>query len=79
MKVLVDDQLSDRLREIQEPVEIRDEQGRTSGYFHPAAAVREGGQQRPLHSPFGDEELARRQQVPGGRPLAEIWQDLADK
>ncbi|MBU4272314.1 MAG: hypothetical protein KKE86_06510 [Planctomycetes bacterium] len=79
MKVLVDDQLSSKLREIQEPVEIRDGQGRTSGYFHPTAAVRGGGRQRPLRSPFGDEELARRQQVPGGRPLAEIWKDLADK
>ncbi len=79
MKVLVDDQLSGRLREIQEPIEIRDAQGRISGYFHPAAAVREEDRQRPLRSPFGDEELARRQQVPGGRPLAEIWKNLADR
>lgn len=79
MRVLVDEQLSGRLREIREPVEIRDEQGRTSGYFHPAVAVREGGERPPLRSPFGDEELARRQQVPGGRPLAEIWKDLPDQ
>ncbi len=79
MKVLVDNQLSGKLREIHEPVEIRDEQGRISGYFQPAAAVGEGDRQRPLRSPFGDEELARRRQVPGGRPLAEIWKDFAEK
>ncbi len=73
MKVLVDDQLSGRLREIGEPVEIRDAHGRTSGYFHPA-----GGEQQPRQprSPFSDDELARRQKIPGGRPLAEIWKDL---
>ncbi len=74
MKVLVDDQLSGRLREIDEPAEIRDAQGRTSGYFHPASGEQDRGRSP---SPFSDQELARRQKVPGGRPLADIWKDLA--
>ena len=49
------------------------------GLVDSGATVREENRQRPLRSPFGDEELARRQQVPGGRPLAEIWKNLADR
>ena len=78
MKVLVDDQLSARLGEVREPVEVRDTSGRTYGYFHPVAAPRES-EPRAIHSPISDEELARRQKVPGGRPLAEIWRDLAGR
>jgi hypothetical protein len=75
MKVLVDEQLTRRLREIHEAVEIRDMQGRTYGYFHPVVGPPET-QQPSVKSPFSDEELSRRQGVPGGRPLAEIWKDL---
>lgn len=76
MKILVDDQLTGRLRSVHEAVELRDASGRTYGYFHPVASDAE---QPPegIQSPFNDAELSRRRQVPGGRPLAEIWEDLA--
>jgi hypothetical protein len=76
MKVLVDPQLGERLRDLHEPLELRDDSGQTFGYFHPATVRREE-HVKSLESPFSDEELARRQNVPGGRPLAEIWKDLA--
>jgi hypothetical protein len=78
MKVLVDDHLTSRLGEIHEPVELRDASGHTYGYFRPAATPQETPQ-GPVQSPFSDEELARRQAVPDGRPLAEIWKDLAGR
>jgi hypothetical protein len=76
MKVLVDDQLRDRFREVHEAVELRDAAGRTYGYYHPALEAHEH-HPGPGPSPFSDEELARRQSLPGGRPLSEIWRDLA--
>ncbi len=78
MKVLIDAQLGDRFRDVHEPVELRDGSGQTFGYFHPAV-VPQSEQRRPLQSPFSDEELARRQSIPGGRPLAEIWKDFASR
>jgi hypothetical protein len=78
MKVLVDAELGDRLRDVHEPVELRDGSGQTYGYFHPAVAPPSEPRQSP-RSPFSDEELARRQSISGGRPLAEIWQDLASR
>ena len=76
MKVLVDDQLSGRLAAIHEAVELRDGHGRTFGYFHPAVMSGQATEDL-LRSPFSDEELARRQATPGGRPLVEIWKELA--
>jgi hypothetical protein len=78
MKVLVDDQLSGRLGAIYEAVELRDAEGRTYGYFHPVATSARAIE-KLLRSPFSDEEIARRQAVPGGQPLAEIWKELAGR
>ena len=78
MKVLVDEQLSSRLGELHEAMELRDRSGRVYGYFHPAVTPAETEAGR-IQSPFSDEELARRRAVPGGRPLAEIWKDLASR
>ena len=66
--MLVDEHLGGRLGAIHEAVELRDVEGRTYGYFHPVAT-----------SARAREELARRQAVPGGRPLAEIWKELAGR
>jgi hypothetical protein len=76
MKVLVDEHLSGRLGAIHEAVELRDAEGQTYGYFHPVATSARAREELLL-SPVSNEELARRQAVPGGRPLAEIWKDLA--
>ena len=78
MRVLVDNELSGRLRAVREAVELRDEEGRVYGYFHPAtkdvAIIEES-----LQSPFSNEEIARRRAVPGGQPLSEIWKELGAK
>jgi len=78
MKILVDDQLSGTLAEVREAVELRDHEGRVYGYFQPVGATT-GLQAGHTPSPISDEELARRQATPGGRPLAEIWKDLANR
>jgi len=78
MKVLIDEEVSGRLGAVREAVELRDAHGRTYGYFHPIprpVVVNDDS----LHSPFSEEELARRRAQPGGRPLAEILQDLRSK
>jgi hypothetical protein len=66
-----------KLREIHEPMEIRDEMGQLVGYFTPHV----GHPARPgLHGdievPFTEEELDRFEQEPGGRSLDEILKDL---
>ena len=75
MKVLVDNELSGRLGAVRESVELRDEQGRLYGYFHPVprpVVINDDS----LRSPFSEEELAHRRAEPRGRALAEIWKDL---
>jgi hypothetical protein len=58
-----------RLETLSELVEIRDESGRTIGYFHPVAG-------RKVSSPFSREEIEQRRQQRTGRPLAEVLEDL---
>ena len=78
MKVLVDEQLIGRLGVIHEAVELRDAQGRTFGYFHPAVTLVQA-KEESLRSPFSSEEIARRQAVPGGQTLGEIWKELVGR
>lgn len=78
MNVLIDPQLSDRFRGVCEPLELRDGSGQTYGYFHPAV-VPQSPDRRCPKSPLTEKELARRLATPGGRPLAEIWNDLGAK
>ena len=56
------------LPKLTESVELLDESGKTLGHFHPAP--------RRLQPQVGDEELRRREQQGGGRPLADILADL---
>jgi hypothetical protein len=62
-----------KLDNLEEPLEICDETGKTLGYFHPLG--RASGQQ-VAHSPFSDAELQRRRQQRTGRSLAEILTQL---
>lgn len=71
-KVVIDASLRSQLRDAGDVLEVCDESGRTLGYFHPASADA-GGE---AASPFSDEEIRRRQQQPGGRPLNDILADL---
>ena len=56
------------LPKLTESVEILDESGKTLGHFHPAP--------RPVQPRVSEEELRRRVQQGGGRPLADILADL---
>ncbi|MCI0461373.1 MAG: hypothetical protein L0Z62_30865 [Gemmataceae bacterium] len=75
--VILDEALKAKLNGMEQPLELRDEKGHLIGHFLPPAAYR-----KLLYAaveaacPFSAEELERRRQETGGRPLAEIWQSL---
>jgi hypothetical protein len=72
-KVVLESELETRLTGLDEAVEVCDHSGRLIGYFHPVGA---GGVSLKDLSPFSDEEIRHRCGEPGGRPLADIMQDL---
>ncbi len=65
-QMVIDTQLSEKLRALAAPVEFVDESGRVLGRYVPVSAGPR----------ISEEELARRRQEPGGRTLAEIMADL---
>ena len=66
-----------KLREIHEPLEIRDESGQLVGYFTPHSRYPgEPGHHGDMDVPFTEEELDRFEQEPGGRSLDDILRDL---
>jgi hypothetical protein len=67
--ITLDQSLIHKLADVREAAELQDASGRTIGYFHPAG---EGN----IQSPFSMEELERRDQAGGGRPLQDIMKDL---
>jgi len=69
-QLTVDATLSAKLRDLAGPVEIVDESGRILGRYVPQ------GKDTATEGQISAEELARRRQEPGGRPLAEILADL---
>ena len=74
-KVVIDAAVRAKLDDLQEPVELCDESGRTLGYFHPKFGESKT-RDREAGSPFTDAEIERRQQQRTGRPLKEILKDL---
>jgi hypothetical protein len=73
MTQVVQDQVT--LAKLQEPksmVEVRDEQGRIRGYFHP---IVDRSEYQSVKVPFSDEELDHFEQEVGGRSLIEIHAD----
>ncbi len=72
-ELIVDSATLNRLRQVNERVEIRDQAGELIGYFTPRV-------DRLLYEsveiPVSDEELRRRTQKGGGRTLVEILADL---
>ncbi len=73
-KLVVDAALGSKLTEVGEPVELCDASGRTLGYFHPVPPP--DSSMATVRSPLSDEEIERRRQDRGGRPLREILADL---
>jgi hypothetical protein len=73
-KIVVDAALWGKLNNLEGPVELCDDSGRTLGYFHSVANPSEV--ERLPASLISDEELRRRRQEGGGRSLEAILADL---
>ena len=63
----------DKLKIVEVGVEVRDRQGNLIGFFHPAITP---GDVDQYECPVSEEELLRRARNGGGRPLADILDDL---
>jgi hypothetical protein len=74
-KVELDAATRAKLHDLSEVVEVCDESGRTLGYFHPIVPSNQAVETE-VQPPLSEEELLRRQQQPGGRPLKDILDDL---
>lgn len=72
-RLTVDKVMQAKLQNVDKPVEICDLSGHILGYFTP---VVDSKLYKEVHSPTSESELQRRSQVDGGRPLAEILDDL---
>ena len=68
-----DAQWASKLREVREPVEVRDETGRFLGYFTPVSHL---AAYEAAEGTASDEELRRRVERGAGRSLEDIWADL---
>jgi hypothetical protein len=77
MSTLVFDQSTvEKLKAVVVGAEVRDEQGALIGYFHPAIRPETVAQ---YECPVSEEELERRSREGGGRPLADILNDLRNR
>lgn len=77
MSVLVLDQSTiEKLKTVAVDAEVRDERGTLVGYFHPAVSPETVDQ---YECPLSEDELLRRAQKGGGRPLTDILGDLRDR
>lgn len=72
-RIVLDNDLRRKLHNLTEALELCDEDGRVLAYLTP---VVEKSLYDEVQSPLSEEELQRRIQEPGGRPLAEILKDL---
>lgn len=66
-RVMIDESMCSKLAGVHEEAELVDSAGQVVGHFVPA------GEFTP---PFTEDEMERRRQEPGGRPLVEIWKSL---
>jgi hypothetical protein len=73
-KLMIDAGTLAKLHNLEAPLEVCDESGKTLGYFHPAVLAHGAGP--ALRSPFSDEELQRRRQQRTGSPLGEVLERL---
>jgi hypothetical protein len=71
--IVVDDVLLARLGNLQSPAILRDSSGRALGYITPAV---DPSLYAELEPEISEEELAEREALGGGRPLADILADL---
>ena len=73
VKLTIDQDTRTKLRDLKERLQLCDETGKVLGYFQPVVdpTLYEG-----VDSEISEEELDRRSKEGGGRPLAEILDDL---
>ena len=72
--ITIDTTLTAKLRGLAHPVELCDESGRILGRYVPVANCEDRTQPQ-----ISDEEMSRRKQETGGRPLADILRDLENR
>lgn len=72
-RITVDRETLSRLGPLDRPVEFCDETGHTLGFFKPLA---EREADHDLQPQISRDEIERRKQEKGGRPLSEILRDL---
>jgi len=72
-RVILDAALAAKLRSLHQPSDLCDTSGRLLGRFIPLTNPPETEIREPQVS---EEELDRRERVPGGRPLSDILADL---
>jgi hypothetical protein len=75
-ELIVDSAMLDKLRQVNERIEIRDPAGELVGYFTPRV---DQTLYQSVEIPVSDEELRRRAAKGGGRTLAEIVADLESR
>jgi hypothetical protein len=63
----------EKLKTVEASVAVRDAEGNLVGFFHPVVTPNNVDQ---YECPIAEEELLRRAQQGGGRPLADILRDL---
>ena len=71
-QIIVDSEMGTRLLNTLQPVEFVDGSGKVLGHFMPATSA----SSFRLRPQVSDEELRRREEQGGGRPLADILADL---
>jgi len=74
--LVLDQSAIDKLKGVEVGVEVRDQHGNLIGFFHPVVAPTGVDQ---YECPASDDELLRRKQDGGGRPLADILDDLRNR
>ena len=76
VRLTIDTDTQTKLRDLKERLQLCDETGRVLGYFQP---VVDSSLYERVESPTSTEELLRRSQEEGGRPLADILADLEER
>jgi hypothetical protein len=74
-KIVVDEALRAKLRNLQEWIELCDSTGRTIALVQPIPAT----SQRELAPTFSDDAVEQSRRQSGGTPLAEIWERLRNQ
>jgi hypothetical protein len=75
-RIFADETLRVKLNNLAEALEICDAQGNVLGVFVPTDNDKELYRTIQLPAELTPQEIERRMQQGGGRPLAEIWKDL---